>query len=127
MDNIFCNTFGKALEKKKYEFDETKSDLKQNVKRIFEDPKVMPSPSRKVKPAIALMKRINEFKEMENSAKKEKEVDRDKKAQKNREEQLKDKAERTKRERGGVMSLCNFIFTFLLFLGGMLVHWMMEM
>ncbi|KAI3422239.1 hypothetical protein GPALN_012769 [Globodera pallida] len=99
MDNIFCNTFGKALEKKKYEFDETKSDLKQNVKRIFEDPKVMPSPSRKVKPAIALMKRINEFKEMENSAKKEKEVDRDKKAQKNREEQLKDKAERTKRER----------------------------
>uniref|UniRef100_A0A914HI84 Inner centromere protein ARK-binding domain-containing protein n=1 Tax=Globodera rostochiensis TaxID=31243 RepID=A0A914HI84_GLORO len=99
MDNIFYNTFGKALEKKKEEFDETKKDLKQNVKRIFEDPKVMPSPSRKVKPAIALMKRINEFKELENTAKKEKELDRDKKAQKNREEQLKDKAERTKRER----------------------------
>uniref|UniRef100_A0A914I9X0 Uncharacterized protein n=1 Tax=Globodera rostochiensis TaxID=31243 RepID=A0A914I9X0_GLORO len=28
---------------------------------------------------------------------------------------------------GGVMSLCNFTFTFLLFLGGVLVRWMMEM
>uniref|UniRef100_A0A183C493 Chitin-binding type-2 domain-containing protein n=1 Tax=Globodera pallida TaxID=36090 RepID=A0A183C493_GLOPA len=28
---------------------------------------------------------------------------------------------------GGVMSLCNFTFTFMLFLGGVLIRWMMEM
>ncbi|KAL3114554.1 hypothetical protein niasHT_014361 [Heterodera trifolii] len=103
MEHIFYERYGKCLETKTEDFEKTKKEHKQCVKHIIDDPKALATPARKPKTALALTKRLNELKELQNTAKKvdrEKEqYERDKRAQKIREEQMKERAERTKRER----------------------------